>query len=222
MNIADFFLGGGSLVMPILIAKSLEAGAGLRWAYWFTAAFTVALGIWFRRLLPGPEPTARSATGTDTDDARRYRVVAVVAALLFLYVGMEISFSGWIPAYAVSRGITGSTAAAAYFSSLFWIAVTVGRLLWLPLAARRPPEQLVAAGFAAAPPVWRSRSGPGRHRCRWCWARSSWAWRWRRSSRPPSPCSNGVCGSPGRSAPCACARRAWAPWSSRGWSAGCC
>jgi FHS family Na+ dependent glucose MFS transporter 1 len=149
MNIADFFLGAGSLLMPILVAASLQAGAGLHAAYWFTAASAVGLAGWLCRMLPGPRPRPPHETRGAGDGRGRARTVAAVAVLLFFYVGMEISFSGWIPSYVASRGIAHSTADAAYFTSLFWIAVTAGRLLWLPLAARRAPEQLIGAGFAA-------------------------------------------------------------------------
>ncbi|MFC6087762.1 MFS transporter [Saccharothrix lopnurensis] len=144
MNVADFFLGFGSLVMPVLIAQSLQGTGQLRWAYWSAAVLSVTLITWMLRMLPGPtgskEEKPRGGSGGK-------RVVAAVAAMLFLYVGAELSFSGWLPAYVHDQGVAGSAAEAAYFASLFWIAVTIGRLLWLPLAARYPPQRLLLAAF---------------------------------------------------------------------------
>ncbi|MFD0205757.1 MULTISPECIES: MFS transporter [Saccharothrix] len=145
MNVADFFLGLGSLVMPVVIAQSLRGTGHLQWAYWSAAVLSVVLIIWMLRMLPGPTVGA--------DDKPRggsggKRVVAAVAAMLFVYVGAEISFSGWLPAYVHGRGIASSAADAAYFASLFWIAVTVGRLVWLPPAHRYPPQRLLLAAFA--------------------------------------------------------------------------
>jgi MFS transporter, FHS family, Na+ dependent glucose transporter 1 len=145
MNVADFFLGLGSLLMPVVIAQSLLTTGQLQWAYWAAGTMAVALIAWMWRLLPGPRMLAER-------DERRTggggRLVTTVAMLLFFYVGAEISFAGWIPSYVQDRHITDSAAEAAYFTSLFWVAITAGRLLWLPLTRRYPPERLLALSIA--------------------------------------------------------------------------
>lgn len=147
MNVADFFLGVGSLLMPVAIAQSLRNTGHLASAYWAGAALAVMLLVWLWTLLPGPSVTADRACATEGSGGRQAWVLPLVAAMLFLYVGAEISFAGWIPTYVADRGLTHATADASYFTALFWGAITAGRLLWAPLAARYAPERLLAAAF---------------------------------------------------------------------------
>ncbi|MEV1006757.1 MFS transporter [Streptomyces sp. NPDC049881] len=161
MNVADFFLGLGSLLMPVAIALSLRATGQLVPAYWAGAVLAVVLLVWLLRMLPGPTVTVdRPRTGSG-GDTRQAWVLPLVAAMLFLYVGAEISFAGWIPTYVADRGLTHETADAAYFTALFWIAVTAGRLLWAPLAGRYAPERLLAAAFAGSAAVLAALFGLG-------------------------------------------------------------
>lgn len=51
-----------------------------------------------------------------------------IMAFFFLYVGLIISFSGWIPTYALDADVTSSYSRAAYLTSIFYIALTVGRI----------------------------------------------------------------------------------------------
>jgi fucose permease len=57
-------------------------------------------------------------------------------------VGAETSFAGWMPTYAIRQGIVEVTTAA-YFSSVFWAALTLGRLLWIPYTKRMSPDRIV-------------------------------------------------------------------------------
>lgn len=69
-----------------------------------------------------------------------------------LYVGMEITFAGWVTAYATLRGMPGEE--AAMLATLFWLALSVGRLLAIPLLRRFSPwwvlRGCLALGLASA------------------------------------------------------------------------
>ena len=70
--------------------------------------------------------------------------VALTAALfLFFYVGAEIAFGGWVYTYAVELKLT-DAAQAAYLTSGFWLAFTIGRLISVPLATHFAPRQIIA------------------------------------------------------------------------------
>ena len=58
----------------------------------------------------------------------------VISLFYFIYVGTETGFSGWISIYALDEGITNSSSKAAYLSAMFWAAITVGRILAIPIA----------------------------------------------------------------------------------------
>jgi MFS transporter, FHS family, glucose/mannose:H+ symporter len=59
-------------------------------------------------------------------DPKRFRLVLVFAVLAFLYVGVEVSVSGWMMAY-VHRLVFSSKLWAPLATSFFWIALVCGR-----------------------------------------------------------------------------------------------
>jgi FHS family Na+ dependent glucose MFS transporter 1 len=73
---------------------------------------------------------------------REGTVIFLVASLLFLYVGAEASFGGWLFTYAVESGLAFS-ASAAYLTSAYWGALTFGRLLAIPIAFRVRPRWIL-------------------------------------------------------------------------------
>ena len=66
----------------------------------------------------------------------------MIALLLFLFVAAEASYGGWVYTYALKLGI-GSVTTAAYLTSAFWGALTLGRLVSIPLAARFRPASFL-------------------------------------------------------------------------------
>ncbi len=58
----------------------------------------------------------------------------LVSGFFLFYVGAEASYAGWISSYALLEHVTESEADAAYLSSIFWAALTVGRVTAIPLA----------------------------------------------------------------------------------------
>jgi fucose permease len=75
--------------------------------------------------------------------------VLILAALFFLYVGVENGFGGWVASYAKSMGNL-TPAMAVMTPSFFYAALMLGR--WLaPLLLRRTDEiRLVQAGLLMA------------------------------------------------------------------------
>jgi len=76
-------------------------------------------------------------------------VAIVLAAMLFLffYVSAEITFGGWIYTYATTLHLA-DAAAAAYLTSLFWFAFTIGRLVSIPVAIRLAPARILVAALS--------------------------------------------------------------------------
>ena len=72
------------------------------------------------------------------------------AFLAFIYIGTEVSYGGWIFTYFQASNL-GSEAAGYKLNSLFYLAITFGRLLAIPLAAR----------FAARRILWAYLGGAG-------------------------------------------------------------
>lgn len=57
-----------------------------------------------------------------------------ITLFYLIYAGTEAAYAGWIPTFALRAGITSSVAQAAYLSSYFWFALTVGRVVAIPTA----------------------------------------------------------------------------------------
>jgi len=139
MNALHFFFGVGAFVAPLIVAQVILFSGGIRWAYWIFALLLVPIAFWIGRL-PSPRGTAE----TDKNSAGKvdYLLTGLTVLFLFVYVGVELSVSGWIYSYAVAQ--TGFTAAqAAYLNSGFWGAFTLGRLLAIPLTARVRPRYML-------------------------------------------------------------------------------
>jgi FHS family Na+ dependent glucose MFS transporter 1 len=75
--------------------------------------------------------------------------VVLLALFFFLYVGVEIGFAGWIFTYAQAQSLAGQ-ATAAYLTSGFWGAFTLGRLAGIPLGARVRPRWILLVDLLGA------------------------------------------------------------------------
>lgn len=141
MNGLHFFFGVGAFLSPIVVARAILLSGGISWAYWILALLTAPAALWLLRL---PSPVSPHTT-TDAPTGRtNYLMVVLVSLFFFLFVGAEISFGGWIFSYAVALNLTGE-ASAAYLTAGFWGALTVSRLLAVPIAARFRPRNILLA-----------------------------------------------------------------------------
>ncbi|HOT93055.1 MAG TPA: MFS transporter [Anaerolineae bacterium] len=146
MNAMHFFFGVGAFLSPVVVARVLAVSGGVTWAYWILALLIAPVAVAMLRL-PSPSSSAdeRAASGEQPATAPRRTpavLVTLIAVFFFLYVGSEGSFGGWIATYAKATGL-GDPATAAYLTSVFWGALTLGRLLSIPLAARLRPRTLL-------------------------------------------------------------------------------
>lgn len=147
MQFLHFSYGVGSTSAPAIIALVLlvaPSDAQLLWCYW-VLGFLVMLPSFFALAVPSPAPIA-AAPAPDLDASRNngsqdapkwlgHLIIFLTAFSLFTYVGIEIAYGGWIFTYAVNEFHMGETEAD-YLSSAFWLAITIGRLLAVPLATR--------------------------------------------------------------------------------------
>ena len=147
MNGLHLFWGLGATLSPVIIAQAISISGGITWAYWFLALLILPVSIWVLLL---PSPRARTtAEESPTAGVNRW-LVALISLFFFLFVGAEISFGGWIFAYAVVMDLANPTStdfwtSEYYLNSAYWGALTVGRLVAIPLAIRFRPRLILAA-----------------------------------------------------------------------------
>lgn len=142
MNGLHFFFGLGALFSPIVVAQVLMHSEGITWAYWLLALIILPVSP---LLALQPSPTAIHNTTTTDQSTRKptnIPLLLLIMGFFFLYVGMETGFGGWVFTYATTLGLVEETAAA-YLTSVFWGALTLGRLVSIPLAARLRPRTIL-------------------------------------------------------------------------------
>ncbi|MEA3334852.1 MAG: MFS transporter [Chloroflexota bacterium] len=144
MNALHFFFGLGALLVPLLVALVISTTGEITWAYWLLAIIVVPAALMFMRV---PSPTRLQQSAEVSTAEARWLLVFLIAAMFFLFVGAELSFGGWIYTYAISLDLATVTTAG-YLTSLFWGALTLGRLLSIPIAARVRPRYILMVDIA--------------------------------------------------------------------------
>jgi fucose permease len=146
MNALHFTFGLGAFLSPLVIAQAVAWSGGIRLGYWMLAAYVVPVLIWLAR-----EPSPIPEVEQDRDEAihANWPLVWLIAFFMFLYVGAEVGFGGWVYTYAVSMGLADETSAF-FLTSLFWGALTLGRLASIPLAVRVRPRTILLWDIAGA------------------------------------------------------------------------
>jgi len=148
MNALHFCFGVGAFLSPIIIHNVMKlAGGALTWPYWILATLFLP-GLVGLLSLESPKNPEK-----DEDDQKPkkidYRLVVLIMMLYFVYVGVETGFGGWIFTYAVEEQIA-TESAASYMNSLFWGALTLGRLVSILLARKLPPSKILIGNFSLA------------------------------------------------------------------------
>ncbi|WP_055553244.1 sugar MFS transporter [Streptomyces sp. NBRC 110028] len=147
LNVLNAHFGIGAILGPALI--------GLVGAEHYTVVFLgfAALNLPLALCLTGvrDKAPARGGAGADTagEGARHRGLVTVLGAFVLLYVlhvGVESGVGGWEPTHLETVGY-GATAAASA-TSVYWLMMTAGRFLAVPLALRRPAPVIIAVSCA--------------------------------------------------------------------------
>lgn len=144
MNAMHSLFGVGALIAPLIVAQTLSFRLPATHSYLFLALLLMPVSFMFLRL-PSPIPAARVVAGEHA--APKPQQVFLIGLFLFLYVGAEVGFAGWIYTYETSLRLSDASTAA-YLTSVFWGALTLGRMLTIPIAARISPESVLTGSLA--------------------------------------------------------------------------
>lgn len=144
MNAMHSLFGVGALIAPLIVAQTVSFRLPPTHSYLFLALLLMPVSLVFVRL-PSPIPTARVVA--EGHAAAKPQQVFLIGLFLFLYVGSEVGFAGWIYTYATALRLSDANTAA-YLTSLFWGALTLGRLLTIPIVARISPESVLMSSLA--------------------------------------------------------------------------
>jgi FHS family Na+ dependent glucose MFS transporter 1 len=141
MTGGHFFFGIGGLLAPIITAYLSLLSGDINWPYWALTLIVLPLVAWVLWL---PSPARQvEVDASDPPGSRANPILVVLVTLfLFLYVGIEASFGGWIFTYAETLGM-GSETTLAYLNAAFWVAFTVSCLIATLLAMRFRPRYIL-------------------------------------------------------------------------------
>jgi len=143
MNGLHAFYGIGTTLAPLIVAAVLSNMGSLQSVYWALAALILPVGV----LMPFfPSPSHTQANRGAGKRPVVPLVVTLLVVIFFAFTGAEMGFGGWIYTYAASQDYT-SPALAASINAAFWAALTMGRLISIPLVVKLKPTRLLWLDF---------------------------------------------------------------------------
>ncbi|MBK9944032.1 MAG: MFS transporter [Kouleothrix sp.] len=148
LNLANVFFGAGNVAGPALAVLSLRAWGGAAPVLGLGAAL-ILIPIGLSTLIPRFAPPTRVARPAGAVPIYRAPLLWGLGMLLLVYVGTEISLSGWTTTY-LQRTTALDARAGALVTAGFWLALTVGRVIGVLLSARIAPNQLLQLCLSGA------------------------------------------------------------------------
>ncbi len=153
LNLINMFFGIGSILSPILAGVSMSLGDH-RLGFLVGGALAMTafvLSLRLPRRTP-PQETDQSRAGVAMMGTGTFLLLFV------LYIGAESTSSNWIP---TSLARLHPAAVVASVTSLFWLALSAGRLVAMPLSIRiTPPVMVIGAGSLSAATALIARIDP--------------------------------------------------------------
>jgi FHS family Na+ dependent glucose MFS transporter 1 len=145
MNGLHFCFGLGTFIAPVIVAQFITRQGGLLWTYVLLAVLilpTAAVALM-------PSPPSPQAVHAKTGKKNDPLLIVLIAAVFGCYSGASLAYGGWVFTYAIKMNLANATIAA-YLTSAFWGALTLGRLVAIPLALRFSPRAILRADFLGA------------------------------------------------------------------------
>lgn len=146
LNVLNAHFGIGAVLGPALIAWTGPDG----YAYAFGACAVLAGALILCTGGVGSEAPALSVENPAATGGLLSRVLIGFLVLYILNVGVEAGVGGWEPTHLETVGYSATVAASA--TSVYWLMMTVGRFLVVPITLRYSPERILtvcAAGMTA-------------------------------------------------------------------------
>ena len=145
MNALHFFYGVGGFISPLIVVRTLSINNTTAGPYFVLAVLILPAAA---LLIALPSPQNQQASQEQSNAGRiNYKLVGLIALLLCLYIGAEVSYGSWIYSYVLKMNL-GDENMAGYLTSAFWGSLTAGRLLGVPIAARLRPRTILLIDLA--------------------------------------------------------------------------
>lgn len=145
LSLLNALFSVGSMAGPVIAAPFV--GQNSYWPAFLIGGGVSAVVLLLFLLQPPPEEAAARPSTPLPRGLRAFGQISLFLLLFLFYVGSETSFSNWIPTHLT---LTFEPAPAARLTSLFWVALTAGRLLAVPIGAKVKPSRILAASITLA------------------------------------------------------------------------
>jgi FHS family Na+ dependent glucose MFS transporter 1 len=144
MNGLHFFFGIGAFLVPLIFAWVVLVAGEIRWAYWILSLLILPEAVW---LWVTPSPPIRRRT-PEIAGEKSFNGLFLLIILFFVFsVGLELGFGNWIYTFSIRINLASETGAA-YLTSAFWGALTIGRLLGIGTSSYLRPQIILLADLA--------------------------------------------------------------------------
>jgi FHS family Na+ dependent glucose MFS transporter 1 len=143
MNGLHAFYGIGATTAPLIVAAVLSSTVTLNSIYWALAILILPVGV---LILFSPSPSHIQARQQAGDRPAVPVLVFLTAVIFFAFTGAELGFGGWIYTYTTFQAYANPKLAAS-INAAFWAALTVGRLISIPLAVKLRPQKILWVNF---------------------------------------------------------------------------
>lgn len=150
MNGLHFIWGVGAVLTPLvlvgltyIVSNDSSVALDVRWTYWIIGLLMIPIALWIIRL---PSPTVAPPKAMEEDESGHLMLLLLLGLFYFLYIGAEVSVTGWVYTYVTETGLVSPTTAA-YLASAFFAALTATRLIMIPVAVRFRPTPILTANL---------------------------------------------------------------------------
>jgi len=142
LNAMFVFAGIGGFLTPLLLGK-----LAINWGFSLIGTLLILPALW---LMSIPSPSIphkeKSENARDNGILLTFVLFTIIA---FLYVGYENAYGGWIFTY-FKKNQLGNENTAYTITSVFWLSLTLGRLLAIPITARIPAPRVLLGSILGA------------------------------------------------------------------------
>ena len=145
MSALHLCFGIGTFITPIIVAQFVAREGGLMWTYLLLAVIILPTAV----LVFLPSPQLPHAAGRKDGGKLDVRLIVLISLVFACYNGASLAYGGWVYTYAIEMNLANATNAA-YLTSVFWGALTLGRLAAIPLALRFSPRAILRADYIGA------------------------------------------------------------------------
>lgn len=145
MSALHLCFGIGTFITPIIVAQFVAREGGLMWTYLLLAVIILPTAV----LAFLPSPQLPHAAGRKDGGKLDVRLIVLISLVFACYNGASLAYGGWVYTYAIEMNLANATNAA-YLTSVFWGALTLGRLAAIPLALRFSPRAILRADYIGA------------------------------------------------------------------------